>query len=103
MISTPLCRLLGIEVPIVQGPLGGPWEQSMELAAAVCNAGALGSVPTSLRSAEQLRRDVSRLRELTDRPFAVNHVRRPFNEEVFAAILRTTSAAGSTCLICPAV
>ena len=35
MRRTPVCDVLGIEVPIVQGPLGGPWEQQMALVAAV--------------------------------------------------------------------
>jgi enoyl-[acyl-carrier protein] reductase II len=98
VLRTPLCELLGIEVPVIQGPLGGPWEQSMELPAAVCGAGGLGSVPTSLRSAERVRRDMARLRELTHRPFAVNHTRRPFDEEVFAASLEQPPAVVSLAL-----
>jgi enoyl-[acyl-carrier protein] reductase II len=38
MLAAPLCQLLGIGVPVIQGPLGGPWNQTMELAAAVCSA-----------------------------------------------------------------
>jgi NAD(P)H-dependent flavin oxidoreductase YrpB (nitropropane dioxygenase family) len=41
MLRTRLCDLLGIEVPIIQGPLGVPWGQSMDLPAAVCAAGGL--------------------------------------------------------------
>ncbi|MFD8521545.1 NAD(P)H-dependent flavin oxidoreductase [Streptomyces capillispiralis] len=87
MLRTPVCGVLGIEVPIVQGPLGGPWQQSMRLAAAVGNAGALGSVPTTLRTPAQVREDVRRLRDLTDRPFALNMTRRPFDPEVFEAVI----------------
>ena len=87
MRRTPVCDVLGIDVPIVQGPLGGPWQQQMELAAAVSGAGGLGSVPTSLRAAGRVRQDVRRLRELTDQPFAVNMTRRPFLDDVFEAIL----------------
>lgn len=87
MLRTPVCGVLGIEVPIVQGPLGGPWQQSMRLAAAVSNAGALGSVPTTLRTPAQFRDDVRRLRDLTDRPFALNMTRRPFDPEVFEAVI----------------
>jgi enoyl-[acyl-carrier protein] reductase II len=36
MLRTRLCDLLGIEVPIIQAPLGG---QSMDLPATVCAAG----------------------------------------------------------------
>lgn len=87
MLRTPVCGVLGIEVPIVQGPLGGPWQQGMELAAAVSDAGALGSVPTTLRTAAQVRHDVARLRDLTGRPFAVNMTRRPFDADIFDTVL----------------
>ena len=85
------CDLLGVELPIVLAPFG-PWEQ-VELAAAVCNAGGLGSVGTAVRSPEELRAQWARLRELTDRPFAINHTGRPFDAEVFAAILEAAPAA----------
>jgi enoyl-[acyl-carrier protein] reductase II len=101
MLRTRACEVLGIDVPIVQGPLGGPWEQGMELPAAVCEAGGLGSIPTSLRDPAQLRRDMARLRELTDRPFAVNHTRRPFSGEVFAASLEDPPAVISLALGAP--
>ena len=72
-------------MPIVLAPFG-PWEE-VELAAAVSNAGALGSVGTAVRSADELRGQWDRLRVATDRPFAINHTGRPFNEEAFAATL----------------
>jgi enoyl-[acyl-carrier protein] reductase II len=87
MLKTPVCDVLGIDVPIVQGPLGGPWRQGMALAAAVSNAGGLGSVPSSLRTATQVRQDMAQLRELTSRPFAVNLTRRPFDPEVLEVVL----------------
>ena len=87
MIRTALTDLLGIQHPIVQGPLGGPWPPSVALAAAVSEAGALGSLPTALRSPDQVRDDVAALRSLTERPFAINHTMRPFVGEVFQAIL----------------
>src|SRR5262245_37154435 len=91
MLRTPLCDLLGISVPIVLAPFG-PWEQ-VDLAAAVCESGALGSLGTAVRSAAELREQWARLRSLTDRPFAVNHTGRPFNEEAFAATLDAQPAA----------
>jgi nitronate monooxygenase/enoyl-[acyl-carrier protein] reductase II len=90
-VRTPVCDLLGIDVPIVLAPFG-PWEQ-VELAAAVSNAGGLGSVGTAVRSADDLRAQWARLRGLTDRPFAINHTGRPFDEEVFTAILEAEPAA----------
>jgi nitronate monooxygenase/enoyl-[acyl-carrier protein] reductase II len=95
-----LCSLLGIEVPIVLAPFG-PWEQ-VDLAAAVCNAGGLGSLGTALRSTDELRTQWRRLRELTDRPFAINHTGRPLNREAFDATLEAGPAAISFHLGIPA-
>lgn len=95
-----LCSLLGIEVPIVLAPFG-PWEE-VELAAAVCDAGGLGSLGTALRSTGELRQQWSRLRDLTDRPFAVNHTGRPLNQEAFDATLEVGPTAISFHLGIPA-
>jgi enoyl-[acyl-carrier protein] reductase II len=92
-VRTRFCELLGIEVPIALAPFG-PWDQ-VELAAAVSNAGGLGSVGTAVRSPAELREQWTRLRRLTDRPFAINHTGRPFDEEVFAAILEAAPAVVS--------
>jgi nitronate monooxygenase/enoyl-[acyl-carrier protein] reductase II len=86
-----LCDVLGIGVPIICAPFG-PWEQ-VELAAAVCNAGALGSLGTALRGVDDLRRQWARLRDLTDRPFAINHTMRPLDPAAFEATLRERPAA----------
>ena len=91
MLRTPVCDLLGIDVPIVGAPFG-PWEQ-VDLAAAICEAGALGSVGTALRGPDELRAQWERLRGLTDRPFAINHTVRPFDEAAFAATLAFRPAA----------
>ena len=88
MLQTPLCSLLGISVPIIQGALGGPWPPSVRLAAAVSEAGALGSLATALRSPDQVREDIAVLRDLTDRPYALNHTMKPFVDDVFAEIIR---------------
>lgn len=91
MLRTRLCELLGISVPIVLAPFG-PWDE-VELAAAACESGALGSLGTAIRSPAELREQWARLRSLTGRPFAVNHTGRPFNEEAFDATLKTRPAA----------
>jgi enoyl-[acyl-carrier protein] reductase II len=85
VLRTPLCDRLGIDVPIVGAPFG-PWDQ-IDLAAAICEAGALGSLGTGLRTVPELQAQWRRLRELTDRPFAINHTIRPFGEEAFEATL----------------
>ncbi|HEY1367039.1 MAG TPA: nitronate monooxygenase [Gaiellaceae bacterium] len=84
-MRTALCERLGIEVPVIQGSLG-PWS-SVALAAAVSEAGGLGTLGTALLSADQIRADIRRMRELTDRPFAVNHTMRPLSEEAWEATL----------------
>ena len=89
-IRTPLCDLLGIEHPIICAPFG-PWPQ-VELAAAVSEAGGLGSLGTAVRPVEALQGDWRRIRELTAKPFAINHTRRPFDEAAFAASLEARPA-----------
>jgi enoyl-[acyl-carrier protein] reductase II len=85
MLRTSVCELLGIEVPIVQAAI---WPAtSPELVAAVCEAGGLGSVGAVFESAERVERQMARVRELTDRPFAVNHVVPQLDEEAFRATL----------------
>ena len=100
MLRTPLCGLLGIEAPIIGAPFG-PWEQ-VDLAAALCGAGALGSLGTGLRTVPELRAQWDRLRELTDRPFAINHTNRPFDEAAFDATLEAAPAAISFHMVVPA-
>jgi len=96
MLRTPLCDLLGIEFPIIQASLG-PWT-SIELVAAVSNAGGLGSIGTTLQPPEQIREQIARVRELTDRPFVVNHTVRPLSEEAFAVTLEARVPAISLAL-----
>jgi enoyl-[acyl-carrier protein] reductase II len=72
MLHTPLCDMLAIDVPIIQAGMG-PFANA-ELAAAVSNAGGLGSVGASaLPSLDRLRFELDRIQQLTDRPFAINH------------------------------
>ena len=65
-----LCELIGIEHPIIQAPMAG--SATPELAAAVSNAGGLGSLACAEVSADQLEASVKSLRELTNRPFNLN-------------------------------
>ena len=70
MIKTPLCELLGIEHPILQG--GMAWAATAELAAAVSNAGGLGIVGAGDAPADWVRAEIRRTKALTDRPFGAN-------------------------------
>ena len=63
-------RGLGIEIPIVQAPMG--WIARSTLASAVSNAGALGIIETSSGELDAVRAEIVRMRELTDKPFGVN-------------------------------
>ena len=63
-------RMLGVEIPIVQAPMG--WIARSPLASAVSNAGALGIIETSSGELDAIREEIRKMRELTDRPFGVN-------------------------------
>src|SRR5437588_3509043 len=69
--DTPLTRLLGIRLPIVQAPMaGGP--STPRLVAAVSEAGALGSLAGAALGPDALHKAIREVRALTERPFAVN-------------------------------
>ena len=95
-MRSPLCDLVGIEVPIIQA--GMSIFTSPALAAAVSAAGALGSLGAWNRPTDQLRRELAELRDLTDRPFAVNHVVPDLNADAFAATLERAPAVVSFAL-----
>jgi nitronate monooxygenase len=60
-----------LDVPVVQAPMaGGPG--TVDLAAAVCNAGALGFLAGGYRVAADLASDIEALRLLVTGPFGVN-------------------------------
>ncbi len=69
-MKTRLTQLLGIEHPIIQG--GMIWCSGWELAAAVSNAGGLGTLGSGSMYPDELRAQLASLRAATDRPFAVN-------------------------------
>ncbi|KAF4577157.1 Aldolase-type TIM barrel [Pleurotus pulmonarius] len=70
-IVTPLTKLLGIRVPVVQG--GMQWVGVPQLAAAVSNAGGLGILTALTQpSPEALRNAIRDTRKLTSKPFGVN-------------------------------
>lgn len=71
-LHTPVCALLGIELPILQA--GMSTYTTPELVAAVSNAGGLGIIGGLGRSPGELREEIGKVRELTSRPFGVNHV-----------------------------
>jgi NAD(P)H-dependent flavin oxidoreductase YrpB (nitropropane dioxygenase family) len=72
MLRTRVCDVLGIEHPVLQAGMG--LVTSPELVAAVSNAGGLGILGALHMPAGQLAQAIGRIRELTSRPFGVNHV-----------------------------
>ena len=74
-LHTPLCDLLGIDVPIIQAGMG--WDKEgmttpPALVAAVSNAGGLGCIGGSSIRPEWIRERIRAVRKLTDRPFGVD-------------------------------
>ena len=65
-----LLHKLGIELPIIQAPMAGV--STPEMAAAVSNAGGLGSIGVGSVNAETTRQMIAAVRSKTDRPFNVN-------------------------------
>lgn len=74
MIAKPIVnrvtRMTGTEYPIIQAPMG--WIARARLAAAVSNAGGLGVIETSSGEFDNVRAEVAKMRELTDKPFGMN-------------------------------
>jgi NAD(P)H-dependent flavin oxidoreductase YrpB (nitropropane dioxygenase family) len=69
-MTTAGCERLGIDIPIIQAPMGGA--AGPALAAAVSNAGGLGTLAPWGANMQALRQQVRETRALTAKPFAVN-------------------------------
>ena len=63
-------ELFGIKYPIIQG--GMVWHSGWELAAAVSNNGGLGLLAAGSMCPEELRENIQRCKNATDKPFGVN-------------------------------
>ena len=68
--SNRITDLLGVEVPLVQAPMG--WIARSQLASAVSEAGGLGIIETSSGELDAVREEIKKMRTLTDKPFGVN-------------------------------
>src|SRR6516164_2285060 len=99
MLTTPLCDLFGIEVPIILAPMGTC--TSAELAAAASNAGGLGGIGTLFRSFAAVKRDIDMMRTLTQRPYAINHIPQTLDAEAFRYTLQARPAVISFTLADP--
>lgn len=67
---TTLQQILGTELPLIQAPMAGA--QASAMAIAVCNEGALGSLPCAMLGPDAMRSELAAIRAGTDKPFNVN-------------------------------
>lgn len=71
-MQTKLTVLLNIKYPIVQGAMA--WVSEAHLAAAIAEAGGVGSIAAGGRSADWVRQQIRLAKTLTDKPFGINLV-----------------------------
>lgn len=69
-MKTAITELLNIKYPIVQGAMA--WVADEHLASAVSNAGGLGVVGTGHDTVDRVREKIETVKQMTDKPFAVN-------------------------------
>ncbi len=99
MISTVIDQSLGLEFPIFQG--GMAWVADASLASGVANAGGLGLIAAMNSNGEQLREEIRKCKEMTDKPFGVNiMLMSPFADEVSDVVIEegvkiVTTGAGN--------
>lgn len=70
MIKTKMTELLGIEKPIIMGPMA--WITTAGIVAAVSEAGGAGVLAAGGRGGEWLKNELAKTRALTSKPFGVN-------------------------------
>lgn len=86
MRRTRFCELVGIELPIVSAGMGGV--ALAELAAAVSQAGGLGTLALAGLTAEEIRAQIGAARKLTRKPLCVNLLIPFISSETMAAALK---------------
>ena len=69
-INNRVTAMTGTQYPIIQAPMG--WIARAQLASAVSNAGGLGIIETSSGEFDNIKAEVAKMRELTDKPFGMN-------------------------------
>lgn len=69
-ISNRVTEMTGTDYPIIQAPMG--WIARAQLASAVSNAGGMGIIETSSGEFDNIKAEVAKMRELTDKPFGMN-------------------------------
>lgn len=85
--NNPLIKLLGIKYPVIQGGMAGVSEAN--LVSAVSNSGGLGTIGSGLMPSQWLEEEISKTKELTKNPFAVNlFLQNPKIEDLVKVIIR---------------
>ena len=104
MHNNRICHILGIEKPVIQGPLS--WLTDARLVAAVSNAGGLGvlgpnagltaetAVSTPEETAEKMREEIRKTKAITEKPFGVNLIPTPVNDIWTPPILKVIKEEG---------
>ena len=69
-MKTRITEMLGIDIPIVQAPMG--FIARAQLASAVSNAGGMGIIEMSSGQLEVIKGEIVKMRDLTDKPWGVN-------------------------------
>jgi enoyl-[acyl-carrier protein] reductase II len=69
-INNRVTAMTGTAYPIIQAPMG--WIARAQLASAVSNAGGMGIIETSSGEFDNIKAEVAKMRELTDKPFGMN-------------------------------
>ncbi len=104
MKNNRICQILGIEKPVIQGPLS--WLTDARLVAAVSNAGGLGvlgpnagltadtAVSTPEETAEKMREEIRKTKRLTEKPFGVNLIPTAVNDVWTGPILQVVKDEG---------
>ena len=90
MLETRITRMLGIRYPIIGGTMMSI--STADFVAAISNAGGLGILASAIyRSREEFSDAIDRIRELTDKPFAVNinlfPAMRPIDNDEYVGVL----------------
>ena len=84
-MSNRVCDVLGVEKPVIQGPMA--WSAFAPLVAAVSNAGGFGVLGVASAPPELVRDQIHKTRELTDKPFGVNVFMIPEQVEAVTPVL----------------
>ncbi len=107
MIRNRITEMLGVEYPVVQAPMG--WIARAPLASAMSNAGGMGIIETSSGALDEVRGEIAKMADLTDKPFGVNiaqaFVRDPGIVDFVAAqgVKFVTTSAGDPNKYCAAL